>query len=69
MRWEEIQHWILDDRKAMNELIVRGIFDDKSKLDSLSFNFWQFCDSLISQKVNYWKIISNQYRSSYYARE
>ena len=53
MRWEEIQHWILDHSKAINELIVRGIFEDKSKLDCLSFNLWEFRDGLISQKVNY----------------
>ena len=59
MRWEEIQHWIVDDTKAISEWIVRGTFEDKSKLDCLGCDLWEFRDGLITKKDTYWKIISD----------
>ena len=58
MRWEDIHHWIVDDSKAISEWIVRGTFEDGSKLDSLGCDIWEFQNGLITKKDTYWKIIS-----------
>ena len=51
MRWEEIKHWVVDDTKAISEWIVRGTFEDNSKLDCLGCDLWEFRDGLITKKI------------------
>ena len=58
MRWEDIRHWIVDDSKAISEWVVRGTFENGSKLDCLGCDLWEFQNGLITKKDTYWKIIS-----------
>ena len=59
MRWEDIRHWIVDDSKAISEWIVRGTFEDDSKLDCLGCDLWEFRGGLITKKDTYWKLIAD----------
>ena len=59
MRWEDIRHWIVDDTKAISEWVVKGTFQDDSKLDCLGCDLWEFADGLITKKDTYWKLIAD----------
>jgi len=57
MRWEEMQHWIVDDTKALSEWVVRGSLPDGGKIDLLGCDLWAFRDGQVVKKDTYWKTI------------
>lgn len=57
MRWDDINHWICDDTKAMSEWIVRGT-KDGTPFEFTGCDLWEFKDGMVTKKDTYWKIIA-----------
>ncbi len=57
MRWEEMRHWICDDRKALSEWVVRGTPRGGEPFEYLGCDLWEFRDGMVVKKDTYWKYI------------
>ena len=57
MRWEEMQHWICDQSKAISEWVVRGTPMDGEPFEYLGCDLWEFRDGYVTKKDTYWKFI------------
>ena len=57
MRWEEIRHWIADQRKAISEWVVRGTPAGSEPFEYVGCDLWEFRDGYVTKKDTYWKYI------------
>ena len=57
MRWEEMEHWICDENKAVSKWIVRGTPKIGKSFEYLGCDLWEFNDGLIAKKDTYWKFV------------
>ena len=57
MRWQEMQHWICGQSKAISEWVVRGTPRDGEPFEYLGCDLWEFRDGFVSKKDTYWKFI------------
>ena len=57
MRWDDMQHWIFDDTKAISEWVVKGSTPGGGDLNYLGCDLWEFRDGLVTKKDTYWKFI------------
>ena len=56
MRWEEMQHWICDQSKAISEWVVRGTSKDGESFEYLGCDLWEFRDGYVCKKDTCWKM-------------
>ncbi len=59
MRWEEIQHWVFSDTKALSEWVVKGTVISQDSFAMLGCDLWEFQNGLVTKKDTYWKYIED----------
>ena len=57
MRWNDMQHWIVDDTKAISKWVVTGSTPGGGDLNYLGCDLWEFRDGMVIKKDTYWKYI------------
>jgi taurine dehydrogenase small subunit len=57
MRWEEMQHWVCDQSKAISEWVVRGTLPSGKSFEYTGCDLWEFRDGYVTKKDTYWKFI------------
>jgi taurine dehydrogenase small subunit len=57
MRWEEMQHWVCDQSKAISEWVVRGTLPSGESFEYTGCDLWEFQDGYVTKKDTYWKFI------------
>ena len=57
MRWEEMQHWVCDQSKAISEWVVRGTLPSGEPFEYTGCDLWEFRDGYVTKKDTYWKFI------------